>query len=177
MKTVDHVLADIEGILSRAKADCVNQLAAVMTCEPLPGQIFACLELFHMHGFELVYNAFVIEDGKLHTDCACVPGLDGTRSFVPELAAYFRSLIRELAWGEADGHDFTARHEKQFLAWFKDVWLAAGGERAKRPVYFRFEQEDSVHDIMTGAVMSMIDALAGVRGRRRTSQPRGRRSV
>ena len=157
-KTVDEVITDIDAILDRAELACIAQLSAVMRADPKPGQIFACLELFHMQAYELNYNAFFVKDGKLSTEYACMPSFDGSHSFISELVGYLESIIIGLKWTEAQEHDFNARHEQQFLAWFKRVWASAGGARAKVPVYFCFEKEYRVQDVVSGRVMEELEA-------------------
>jgi hypothetical protein len=111
-----------------------------------------------MQSYELVYNAFFINGGKLDTDYACFPGFEGEASFIPELAGYFQKILGQTGWNQSQGQDFTARHEKQFSDWFKKIWVAAGGDTAKVPVYFCFEKEYRVQEVRTGKVMEELEA-------------------
>lgn len=156
--TVDEVINDIDAILARSEDACVNALMPVMRATPKQDQIFICLELFHMQSYELVCNAFFIRDGKLATDHACFPGFEGQASFIPELDIYLKKIFGQTEWSEAQGHEFSVRHEKQFADWFKKIWTAAGGDSAKSPVYFCFEKEYQVQDVQTGKVMEELEA-------------------
>lgn len=155
---VDEVLRKIDQILAAAKTDCIQSLKTIVKTQPQKDQIYGCLELFHMQNYELVYNAFFARNGKLDVDYACLPNFEGNKSFIPALNEYFKSIIEKVGWGQAEGEEFTLKHEAQFLEWFKECWTAAEGSQSKVPTFFCFEKEYRVQDIMTGKVMEEDEA-------------------
>ncbi|HWU43324.1 MAG TPA: hypothetical protein VN132_07800 [Bdellovibrio sp.] len=155
--TVEQILKEIDSILLDAKAECIKALQPVFLIKPKPDQVYSCFELFHMQNYALGYNSFFLRNGELEVDYACLPPFTGEESFLPKLASYFQDLFKKVELNEKDGIRFTAEHEKQFLKWFKEVWLAAGGDKSLVPTYFCFEREYQVQDIISGEVMSEED--------------------
>lgn len=152
-KSVDEIIQDIEKILTQSKALCTEALRPVVAAAPKPDQAYACLELFHMQRYELVYNAFYVRNNKLETEYACFPNFMGEKSFIPALDKYFEDLFSNREFTDSEAEIYEEKHQRQFLDWFKSCWKDAGGENAKTPTYFCFEKEYKVQDIFSEDVM------------------------
>jgi hypothetical protein len=139
-------------ILEENRARAVAALRPRTTQAPAPGQVFSCLELFHMQDYSLNYNSFsVTPDKKLATDWAVFDPAIGC--FIPGLPEYLAEVFAT-EYSEDEGIDFTARHEAQLFAWFSTCWDQAGGRTTRIPTYFCFEKEYQCRDLSTGEIMT-----------------------
>lgn len=154
--SVEKVVNDIKTILDNNIASCSERVKNKVSIDPLPGQIFACFELFTSQNYGMNYNLSFVKDGAV--DTVFNEFTDSGESFIPDLEAYMLTANADIRWGDSEDMEFAEQHEQLIQEWFAKVWEQAGGKASKVPTFFAFEKEYMVRDIFTHEIMEETEA-------------------
>lgn len=151
------IFFEVDVLLEKAKAACIERLQPLTIREPKEGEAFACVEVFNYEDFGLNYNTF----SKINDEVDINFEMFGDTTAIPGLQEHIEEHLEGKSTSQEQNEAFEEKLRERLFDFFSDSWKKAGGLEAKLPTYFCFEKE--VYDLMdfqTGEVFSQQELFS-----------------
>lgn len=153
------IFFEVDVLMEKAKAECVERVRPLTTREPAPGELFACLEIFNYQDFGLNYNTFSKDGDDIDVNFEQF----GDTTAIPGLEEHVEAYLEGKSASQEENDAFDEKIRKRLFDFFSDCWKQAGGSQAKVPTYFCFEkEEDQLMDFETGNTLTQEEIVSKI---------------